>query len=144
MRYSVPGWPSSVLGHSAVTPHLNRMAGSGAQEYKREVTGQPGTQPIPVTGPGVEQSAAGRAQMGLSRTSDAPPMFLPNLYYARPDREFWPGAGQPIRVRSDNLMPVPATDPRGIPAVLARPVVRRGSSQIKARPTVTAWPAWNG
>ena len=144
MRYTVPGWPSSVLGHSAVTPHFNRLAGSGAQEYKREVTGQPGTQPIPVQGPGVEQSRSGQAQMGLSRTSDAPAMFLPNLYYTRPDREFWPGAGMPVRRRSDNLMPVPATDPRGIPARLARPIVQRGSSQIKARPSVTAWPAWNG
>lgn len=143
MRYTVPGWPSSVSGHTAVTPHLNRMAGSGAQEYKREVTGQPGTQPIPVTGPGVEQSRSGQAQMGLSRTSDAPPAFLPNLYWVRPDREFWPGAGQPVRVRSDNLMPVPATDPRGIPARLARPIVQRGQAQIRQPFTVTTWPAWN-
>lgn len=145
MRYTVPGWPSSLLGHSAVTPHLNRMAGSGAQEYKREVIGQPGTQRIPCDTSWVPSPDVGdKAQAGLSRSPDAPPWFLPNLYFTRPDREFWPGAGQPIRVRSDNLMPVPATDPRGIPAVLANRVVRRGSSQIKARPSVTAWPAWNG
>jgi len=141
MRYTVPGWPSSLLGHSAVTPHFNRYAGSGAQEYKREVTGQPGTQPIPVQGPGVEQSRSGQAQMGLSRTSDAPAMFLPNLYWARPDREFWPGAGQPVRVRSDNLMPVPATDPRGVPARLARPIALRGGRQIRQP---GAYPVWNG
>jgi hypothetical protein len=144
MRYTVPGWPSSVLGHAAVTPHLNRLAGSGAVQYKDGVTGQPGTLPIPVEGPGVEQSRAGQAQMGLSRTSDAPPSFRPNLYYARPERDFWPGAGMPISVRSDNLMPVPARDPRGIPARLAAPIVQRGQYQIQQRPIVTTWPAWNG
>ena len=144
MRYTVPGWPSSVSGHAAVTPHLNRLAGSGAQQYKDGVTGQPGTLPIPVEGPGVEQSRAGQAQMGLSRTSDAPPSFRPNLYFARPERGFWPGAGMPVAVRSDNLMPVPARDPRGIPARLAAPIVQRGQFQIRARPNTTTWPAWNG
>lgn len=144
MRYTVPGWPSSVQGHSAVTPHLNRLAASGAVQYKDGVTGQPGTLPIPVEGPGVEQSRSGQAQMGLSRTSDAPPWFRPNLYYARPERDFWPGAGMPVSVRSDNLMPVPAHDPRGIPARLAAPIVQRGSAQIKSRPTVVTWPAWTG
>lgn len=144
MRYTVPGWPSAVQGHSAVTPHLNRMFGSGWQQYKDGVTGQPGTLPIPAEGPGVEQSRSGQAQMGLSRTSDAPPWFRPNLYYARPERAFWPGAGMPVAVRSDNLMPVPATDPRGVPARLARPIVQRGSAQIKSRPSVISWPSWNG
>lgn len=144
MRYTVPGWPSTVNGHSAVTPHMNRIASSGWQQYKDGVTGQPGTLPVPVQGPGLEQGRSAQAQMGLSRSGDAPGMFLPNLYYARPQRAFWPGAGMPVSVRSDNLMPVPATDPRGIPARLARPIVQRGRSQIKARPAVTAWPAWNG
>jgi hypothetical protein len=144
MRYTVPGWPASLLGHSAVTPHFNRLAGSGAEQYKDGVTGQPGTLPIPVTGPGVEQSRAGQALMGLSRSSDSPPSFRPNLYFARPERDFWPGAGMPVRVRSDNLMPVPARDPRGIPARLAAPVLQRGQYQIRARPNAMTWPAWNG
>jgi hypothetical protein len=144
VRYTVPGWPSSMLGHSSVTPHLNRLAGSGAVQYKDGVTGQPGTLPIPVEGPGVEQSRAGQALMGLSRTSDAPPSFRPNLYYARPERDYWPGAGMPVAVRSDNLMPVPARDPRGIPARLAAPIVQRGNRQIKARQPLATWPAWNG
>jgi hypothetical protein len=86
----------------------------------------------------------GKAQMGLSRSSDAPNAFRPNLYWARPERDFWPGAGMPVSIHSDNLMPVPARDPRGIPARLARPIVQRGQSQIKAQPAVTTWPAWNG
>ena len=144
MRYTVPGWPTSLLGHSAVTPHMNRLAGSGAQQYKDGVTGQPGTQPIPVQGPGVEQGKSGQAQMGLSRTSDAPGMFLPNLYYARPERDFWPGAGMPVSVRSDNLMPVPAVDPRGIPARLAAPIVKRGSRQVRQPASTPVWQAWRG
>ena len=144
MRYTVPGWPSSVIGHSAVTPHMNRLAGSGAQQYKDGLTGQPGTQVIPIPALDVDQGLVGKAQMGLSRSSDSPRSFRPNLYFARPQRSFWPGAGMPIRVRSDNLMPVPATDPRGVPARLAAPVVQRGSRQLGQKPAVVTWPGWNG
>jgi hypothetical protein len=144
MRYTVPGWPSSVNGHSAVTPHMNRLAGSGAETYKDGVTGQPGTQVIPIPPSQFDQGLIGRALMGLSRSSDSPNSFRPNLYFARPQRSFWPGAGMPISVRSDNLMPVPATDPRGVPARLAQPIVQRGRFQIKSRPVVTEWQAWNG
>lgn len=142
--YTVPGWPSAVLGHSAVTPHMNRVAGGGSQQYKDRVTGQPGTQPIPAVGPGVEQSRTAQANMGRHRTSDAPPFFLPNLYYTTDGRNYWPGAGQPVAIRSDDLMPVPATDPRGVPARLAMPVVRRGQRQLRQQATTVTWPAWNG
>lgn len=142
--YTVPGWPASLQGHAAVTPHMNRLAGSGSVQYKDGVTGQPGTQPVPADGPGVEQSRTGQAQMGLSRTSDAPRSWRPNLYYARPQRAFWPGAGMPVSVSSDNLMPVPATDPRGIPARLAMPVVQRGNKQIRASRSLISWPSVNG
>jgi hypothetical protein len=146
MRYTVPGWPSTVNGHSAVTPHMNRLAGSGAQQYKDGVTGQPGTVVIPVDTAGTlpHGGIVGNAMMGLSRSGDSPDSFRPNLYFARPQRQFWPGAGMPISVRSDNLMPVPATDPRGIPARLARPIVQRGARQIQQPARVTTWPAWGG
>jgi hypothetical protein len=143
VRYTVPGWPSSLLGHSAVTPHMNRMAGSGAQEYKREVVGQPGTQPIPVDTSWIPSPDVGdKAQSGLSRSTDAPAYFLPNLYYARPDRDFWPGAGMPVARVGNALMPVPATDPRGIPARLSRPINQRGGRQIQATRPNPTWAAW--
>jgi hypothetical protein len=123
---------------------MNRLAGSGAETYKDGVTGQPGTQVIPVPPSQFDQGLVGRALMGLSRASDSPNSFRPNLYFARPQRSFWPGAGMPISVRSDNLMPVPATDPRGVPARLARPIVQRGPYQLKWRRPVTEWPGWNG
>jgi hypothetical protein len=142
VRYTVPGWPSSLLGHSAVTPHLNRMAGSGAQEYKREVTGQPGTQPIPIQPVIPSPDLGDKSQSGLSRSGDAPNYFLPNLYWTRPDRDFWPGAGMPVALTGTALMPVPATDPRGIPARLAQPLVIRGGKQIRARQPNPTWQAW--
>lgn len=144
--YTVPGWPTAVAGHAAVTPNMTRMAASGAMQYKDGVTGQPGTQRIPTGKPPVPSPDAGDiAQMGLSRSSDAPGnWFLPNLYYARPERSFWPGAGMPVSTRSDNLMPVPATDPRGIPARLATPINQRGSRQIKASPPFVTWPPAHG
>jgi hypothetical protein len=142
-RYQVPGWPARQNGVSAVTPNLTRMAGSGAQQYKDGLTGQPGTQAIPVAGPGLPQDRSGQAQMGLSRTQDAPGHFFPNKYWARPQRAFWPGAGQPVSLQADNLMPVPAADPRGIPARLSMPIVQRGQSQVSQPPAMPRWPSWN-
>lgn len=145
LRYQVPGWPAAIQGHAAVVPHFNRHAASGAQQYKDGVTGQPGTQTIPVdvtVTPGYSQ-LAGQALMGLGRAQDAGNWFLPNLYYAKPERDFWPGAGMPVAVRSDNLMPVPAADPRGIPATLYQPIVQRGHGQIQARPNLPRWAAIN-
>lgn len=140
IRYTAPGWPAGQPGHSAFTPHLNRIAGGGAQQYKDGVTGQPGTAARPSPGPGVDQGRAGQAQMGLSRTSDAPGVFYPNQYWARPQRAYWPGAGMPISVTSDNLMPVPAADPRGIPSTQFVPIVQRGQAQIATAPTMPRWP----
>ena len=136
-RYTVPGWPRTVAGHAAVMPALVRMAASGAQQYKDGLTGQPGTQAVPVHPVIPSPDTGDKAMSGISRSGDAPDHFFPNLYYARPQRGYWPGAGMPVSVRSDNLMPVPAVDPRGIPARLAVPVVQRGQKQVRqpqARP----------
>ena len=145
-RFTVPGWPATVPGHAAAVPHLNRMAGSGAAQFKDGVTGQPGTQAIPVDTAGwiPPPSPAGQAQMALSRSGDAPDVFYPNLYWARPQRDFWPGAGMPVSVQSDNLMPVPAADPRGIPVTLANPITQRGQKQIQALPNLPMWPNVTG
>lgn len=142
-QYTVPGWPSAILGHSAVTPHMNRYAASGAMQYKDGLTGEPGTRAIPTGRPVAPQDRTGQAQMGRSRSSDAPDSFRPQLYYARPQREYWPGAGMPVAVAADNLMPVPATDPRGVPSRLSIPIVQRGQAQVQSRPVLTSWPSWN-
>jgi len=107
--------------------------------YKEGVTGQPGTQAIPVhpVVPSVDWGDA--AQMGLSRSGDAPNHFYPNLYWARPQEAYWPGAGMPVSRVSDNLMPVPAADPRGVPARLSVPVMLRGSRQVQQVPVLPVW-----
>lgn len=142
-RFTVPGWPARVQGHSAVTPHLNRMAGSGAQQYKDGVTGQPGTQAIPVHPVIPSPDIGDLAMSGCSRSGDARNVIYPNLYYARPERDYWPGAGMPVSLQSDNMMPVPAVDPRGVPARMAQPIVQRGNRQIKATQAMPMWPGWN-
>lgn len=142
-RYTVPGWPAQVAGHAAVTPNLTRMAGSGAVQYKDRVNGQPGTQAIPVNPVIPASSGAAHAMMGLSRSSDAPNVFYPNLYWAAPERAFWPGAGMPVSVRSDNLMPVPAVDPRGIPSTQFVPINQRGLKQVSWVPALPKWASVN-
>lgn len=137
--YQVPGWPAQLPGHSAVTPALVRMAASGAQGYKDGVTGQPGTRGIPVQPVIPSPDMGDIALMGLSRSGDAPNLIYPNLYYARPQAAFWPGAGMPVSVQSDNLMPVPAVDPRGIPSAMYKPINQRGQSQIQALPNMPKW-----
>jgi hypothetical protein len=111
------------LGLSAFMPHYNRLAASGAQQYKVGVVGQPGTARIPLSARvnSVPSADPGDiAQMGLSRSSDAPDAFWPNLYYVYPDRGFWPGAGMPVqmynpvRPQDTTMIPVPATDLRGV------------------------------
>lgn len=138
-RYEVPGWPATVQGHSAVTPNLTRMAASGAQQYKDGLTGQPGTQAIPILPVVPSPDWGDKALAGRSTSGEAANFIFPNLYWARPQGQFWPGAGMPVSVNSDNLMPVPAADPRGIPANLSVPVLLRGRQQI---PMPAALPRW--
>jgi hypothetical protein len=143
-RYIVQGpagsdWPVGQPGHTALTPQYVRYAASGAQEYKGTVTGQPGTQAIPVQPVVPSPDPGDIAAMGLSRSSDAPNVFYPNQYFNRaPIREL-PGAGMPVSVYSDNLMPVPAVDPRGIPSTQYMPINQRGAVQIQTRPNLPKW-----
>jgi len=127
-RYTVSGIPphlanGSALGLSAFLPHYNRLAASGAQAYKGQVTGRPGTLAIPVhpINTSVPSPDIGDiALMGLSRSSDAPDAFWPNLYYVTPAANYWPGAGMPVqmydpvRPQDTTMIPVPATDLRGV------------------------------
>lgn len=140
--YYVPGWPGNLNGHTAVTPHRNRSAGSGALQYKDGVTGQPGTKAIPVDPVVPSPDQGDLALAGLSRTADAPLVIYPNLYYARPQAAYWPGAGMPVSYQSDNLLPVPAVDPRGLPSTQYMPVsngIWRGQKAIVQPPVTPSW-----
>jgi hypothetical protein len=138
-RYVVPGVPAGVQP-SAVMPHWNKYAGSGAQTYKRGVVGQPGTQAIaaPTINTQISPDIGDKAQSGTSRSSDAPGVWYPQLWY-QPDLYSAPGPVCPVSVYSDNLLPVPAVDPRGLPARLARPISQRGRQEI---PQPRALPSW--
>jgi len=140
--FTLPGWPARVNGHAAAMPTLVRPPGSASQ-YKDGVTGRPGTVPVPSPGPGVPTGPIAMAMGGTSYTAYCPG-FYPNQYWARPQGQYWPGAGMPISIRSDNLMPVPATDPRGVPAPQAVPLAMRGNQQIRQPASLIQWPAFNG
>lgn len=140
--YTLPGWPARINGHAAAMPGLTRPPAS-AWQYKDGVTGWPGTRAIPAHPVIPSPDEGDKAQMGISRSSDAPNANYPNLYYARPEIGYWPGAGIPVSYVSDNLMPVPATDPRSVAAPLAVPLSLRGVNQIRQPPALIQWPSVN-
>jgi hypothetical protein len=139
--FTLPGWPARVLGHSAATPTMTRPPGS-AWQYKDGITGRPGTVKVLDGTPGVPTGPIAQAMGGTSYTAYCPG-FYPNQYWARPEASYRPGAGMPIAVRSDNLMPVPARDPRGVPAPQAVPSMLRGGRQIRQPARVVSWPGVN-
>jgi hypothetical protein len=51
------------------------------------------------------------------------------------------GPATRVRIYSDNLMPVPAVDPRGRPARLAKRVRNAGQAEIRQP---RALPSWTG
>jgi hypothetical protein len=141
MRYHVTGVPAGVQ-LTAVMPNMVRAAGSGAQRYKQAVHGQPGTMAIPApTRDTVPSPDIGDlAQAGTARSSDAPDQWFPQIYYQDSLTER-PGAGMPIRVYSDNMLPVPAKDARTgyRSAALSRRVNQRGARQISAPRVLPVW-----
>jgi hypothetical protein len=142
--YTLPGWPARVLGHSAATPVPAHPAPGSAYQYKDGVTGHPGTVGIPVRPVVPSPDVGDKAQMGVSRSGDAPDFIYPNQYWARPEEGYWPGAGMPVSYQSDNLMPVPATDPRSVAAPLQVPINLRGQRQVKQPPSgLIQWPNYS-
>lgn len=154
MRYSVPGVPPQ-LACTAFTPHLNRMRASGAQRYKYAVHGSPGTEGIGIdmTGAVPVPDLGDLAQAGTSRSTDAPNVIYPQLYYQAYAVE-WPGAGMPVRVYDPTqpgpttLLPVPATDYRALyqqqSARLSANWPSLGQRQIRERPRILRWAGLKG
>src|ERR1700723_2637624 len=121
-KYIVPGIPAGAQA-TAFMPHWNKYAGSGAQQYKQRLSGNPGTRAVPAPTVNTQMSpdVGDKAQAGTARSSDAPPVWFPAQYYQQ-DLYGAPGPVTPVRIYSDNLMPVPAVAPRGVPARLSAPV----------------------
>lgn len=138
-------------GHSAVTPVFTRAPGA-AQQYKDGVTGHPGTAAVAMDRTqgrvprDVSQGPVAQAMMGTARSGDAPDAIYPNKYWAEPEASFRPGAGMPVSVYSDNLMPVPASDPRGTPAPMQMGLgvgFSPTQGQIRQPAPLIMWPSAN-
>jgi hypothetical protein len=139
--YYLPGVPPGA-SLSAFMPGTDRYAASGAQQYKHAVSGQPGTRAIPA--PTVDTypspDLGDLAQAGSARSTDAPDVWYPSKYFEQSlDGNGTMGPVTPVRIYSDNLMPVPAVDPRGIPARLAKPINQRGQRQIRQPSANPRW-----
>ena len=98
-----------------------------AQGTPEGIVGQPGTQGIPAPYPapgqvGVTGTGKGKVDYlpsGLSASQYMPTRWYPSLYYRAQHLSRSIGG---VSVYSDNLMPVPAADPRGIPSGVIGPV----------------------
>jgi hypothetical protein len=153
-RYTTTGLPPAAAnGLTAFAPHFNRLAGGGAQEYKAQVTGQPGTEGIHIEGlglPAPSPDPGDIAQMGYSRSSDAPAVIYPNLYYADPEPAYWPGAGMPVqmynpvRPQDTTMIPVPAVSPfyraqQGLDGAVIQEVGGLGAITQAIRGKISGW-----
>ena len=96
----------------AMTPSV--MDISRSQGTPEDQVGQPGTQGIPAPYP--MGTPPGPAQPyflgGTNRSWNAPARWYPSLFYRA--QHLSRGIGG-VAVYSDNLMPMPAVDPRGLP-----------------------------
>lgn len=136
VAYTCPGATSTA--HTPV-PALDGR-GCGPWQNTGNVHGQPGTQAVPaglpdfgdagltVNGQSVRGWGGGYAQG--SGTMRMRAWFPPLYFLARLDGSTLTVPGQGPSVYSDNQMPVPAADPVGRAAVLARPPLFLGQGQV--------------
>ena len=164
-RYETTGIPDrlasgSALGLSAFMPHFNRLAASGAQAYKGQVHGAPGTQRIGISplrqGIPPSPDPGDMALMGTSRSTDAPNAIWPNLYFDNPAAQgpdgarYYPGAGQPVQIydpvrpQDTTMIPVPSVDLRALyiarSARLAGGISNDRSRALKQAFAFIRWP----
>ena len=136
IAYLAPGATSTAM---TPVPALDGR-GFGPWSGKSQVEGQPGTMGVPaglpdfgdaglvVNGASVRGGGGGYAQGSGTMRSGA---WYPSLYWLRHlDGSTLTNPGQGPSVYSDNQMPVPAADPMGRAAVLARPPVFLGQQQV--------------
>jgi hypothetical protein len=89
---------------------------SQSQGTPEDIVGQPGTQGIPAPYPPAtsvgHEGGLDKLPSGLSESRYMPPRWYPSLYYRV--QHLYRSIGG-VSVYSDNLMPTPARDPRGLP-----------------------------
>lgn len=138
IRYVVPGATSSAF---VPVP----AATTAVVAYKGDVIGQPGTLGIPAApsdfgtaGQTVNGVSVRGAGSGYSQGSGTmPPVWYPQLYFERRLTET-----PEVSIYSDNQMPVPAADPRGVAARMARPAQFMGQAQLTQPKAMPKWANW--
>lgn len=142
----------AALGLSAFMPHYNRLAASGAQRYKNNVTGHPGTQAVPIDRPGPPSPDIGDVVLGgRAQSSDAPAAIWPNQYWTGTDRVFDTTGGtamvqvyNPVAPWLTTMVPVPATDLRSVyqarSATLAGGIDNNRASALRQATNFVRWP----
>jgi hypothetical protein len=152
-RYVVPGLPPEQHGRTAFAPVFPGYAASGRQAYKYAVTSWLGrvAAPAPTVNTQISPDAGDKAQMGYSRSSDAPDAWYPQKGYQGEICEP-PGAGMPIQVYDMNrpglttVLPVPAVavapTSRRDSATLARPALLNRARQLPWWPRTRVTPDW--
>jgi hypothetical protein len=138
IRYVVPGATSSAF---VPVP----AATTAVVAFKGDVVGQPGTRGIPA--PPSDFGEAGQTVNGVpvrgagsgynQGSGTMPPVWYPQLYYERRLTET-----PEVSIYSDNQMPVPAADPRGVAAVMARPPQFLGQGQVVQPKAMPRWANW--
>lgn len=105
--------PTAFMPLRALTPSV--MDIGVAQGTPEDVTGYPGTKAIPAPYPATtsvgHEGGVDKLPSGLSESRYMPQVWYPQQYYRQ--QHLYYGIGG-VRVYSDNLMPMPAVDPRGI------------------------------
>lgn len=151
IAYTVPGATCTAL---TPVPALDGR-GCGPWSGTAAVEGQPGTMGVPAglpdfghagltaNGASIRGGGAGYAQGSGTMKSGA---WYPSLYWLRGlDGSTLTVPGQGPSVYSDNQMPVPAADPLGRAAVLARPPVFLGQAAVDNPPGSKGpkFPGWS-
>jgi hypothetical protein len=116
--------------------------GFGSWSSNGAIHGQPGTEAIPAPAPAAVPQGWPRR---LHASSDAPDIIFPGLYYQDLQTTNGPNLHNTSLVSyvSDNALPVPAIDPRGLPAVMSTPPPRvGGQGQVVSPYAVQNWPKW--
>lgn len=138
MRYAVNTPDVGRYTGSALMPTFTRPA--GAWSSRGPIVGNPGTRAIPAPAPRLDQGNVGRANMGISRSSDAPNVIYPSLYWEASS----PHEHAPVSRVSDNQMPVPAVRPPNV--IIAAPLRARkgGQRQVYQPQVVQSFPGMRG
>ena len=114
---------------------------SRAQGTPEEIVGQPGTQGIPAPYPAPGQlgivDGVDALPSGYSASQYMPPRWYPSLYYRAQHLYRCIGG---VSVYSDNLLPVPAVDPRGLPVGSIGPAAFATGRGAAGTPTTPARP----